>query len=204
MDPLGYRLFYRVIQCISLNIKLEDSKPWKNTLCTARSAGVRMGFVGSPRIKASLKQPTVGGATSNPTSYPPWVPNRTSHQKMDGWKTIQNDFPFGARPIFRGELLVLGRVAIEQGTLFIAMFDFRGVIWVDRCFWFPASFPGVWREAKICKDQTTDYLHSPIGGFNPSEGYVSNSRVRINHACKKQSWCFKTKTYILFEGSLEV
>ena len=53
---------------------------------------------------------------------------------MDGWKTIQNDFPFGARPIFRGELLVLGRVAIEQGTLFIAMFDFRGVIWVDRCF----------------------------------------------------------------------
>ena len=31
-----------------------------------------------------------------------------SHLKMDGWKTFS--FPFGARPIFRGELLVSGRV----------------------------------------------------------------------------------------------
>ena len=32
------------------------------------------------------------------------------HLKMDGWKTM--NFPFGARPIFRGELLVSGSVII--------------------------------------------------------------------------------------------
>ena len=35
------------------------------------------------------------------------------HLKMDGWKTIR--FPFGARPIFRGELLVSGRVTPIHG-----------------------------------------------------------------------------------------
>ena len=30
--------------------------------------------------------------------------------KDDGWEMLGDYFPFGARPIFRGDLLVLGRV----------------------------------------------------------------------------------------------
>ena len=36
----------------------------------------------------------------------------SSPLKMDGWKMYEDVFPFGARPIFRGELLVSGRVVV--------------------------------------------------------------------------------------------
>ena len=62
---------------------------------------------------------------------------------MDGWETILS-FPFGARPIFRGELLVSGSVSIGY-SLFVMInisptytskIQFAAVDSVDSVFFF--------------------------------------------------------------------
>ena len=49
------------------------------------------------------------------------------HLKMDGWNTFS--FPFGAfRPIFRGELLVLGSVVFQPSFFSGELLNFGGCI----------------------------------------------------------------------------
>ena len=85
---------------------------------------------------------------------------------MDGWETILS-FPFGARPIFRGELLVSGSVSIGY-SLFVMInisptytskIQFAAVDSVDSVFfWFGnPQGPMWWREwlqARRFNDQT--------------------------------------------------